>query len=66
MIIRRPRAQRAVRRGKWKYLWDGFEFLYDLDRAWPFWLASGLMVVVLLQSRGLREGRLGSGEPSPA
>jgi len=29
----RARAQRAVRRGKWKYLWDGgFEFLYDLDR----------------------------------
>ena len=28
----RPRAQRAVRRGKWKYLWDGFEFLCDLDR----------------------------------
>jgi arylsulfatase A-like enzyme len=28
----RARAQRAVRRGKWKYLWDGgFEFLYDLD-----------------------------------
>jgi arylsulfatase A-like enzyme len=26
------RAQRAVRRGPWKYLWDGgFEFLYDLD-----------------------------------
>ena len=29
----RARAQRAVRRGKWKYLWDGgFEFLHDLDR----------------------------------
>ncbi len=29
----RARAQRAVRRGKWKYLWDGgFEFLYDLPR----------------------------------
>ncbi|MEM7226877.1 MAG: sulfatase-like hydrolase/transferase [Pseudomonadota bacterium] len=28
----RPRAQRAVRRGSWKYLWDGFEFLYDLER----------------------------------
>ena len=28
----RARAQRAVRRGKWKYLWDGgFEFLYDLE-----------------------------------
>ena len=27
----RARAQRALRRGKWKYLWDGgFEFLYDL------------------------------------
>ncbi len=26
------RAQRAVRRGNWKYLWDGFEFLYDLDQ----------------------------------
>lgn len=26
------RAQRALRRGRWKYLWDGgFEFLYDLD-----------------------------------
>jgi arylsulfatase A-like enzyme len=26
------RAQRAVRRGQWKYLWDGgFEFLYDLN-----------------------------------
>jgi arylsulfatase A-like enzyme len=26
------RAQRAVRRGRWKYLWDGgFEFLYDLE-----------------------------------
>jgi arylsulfatase A-like enzyme len=25
------RAQRAVRRGRWKYLWDGgFEFLYDI------------------------------------
>ena len=29
----RARAQRAVRRGRWKYLWDGgFEFLYDLDQ----------------------------------
>ena len=29
----RARAQRAVRRGKWKYLWDGgFEFLYDLSQ----------------------------------
>ena len=28
----RARAQRAVRRGNWKYLWDGFEFLYDLNR----------------------------------
>ncbi len=29
----RARAQRAVRRGNWKYLWDGgFEFLCDLDR----------------------------------
>ena len=28
----RPRAQRAVRRGQWKYLWDGFEFLCDLER----------------------------------
>ena len=29
----RPRAQRALRRGPWKYLWDGgVEFLYDLDR----------------------------------
>jgi arylsulfatase A-like enzyme len=28
----RGRAQRAVRRGKWKYLWDGFEFLYDLEQ----------------------------------
>ena len=29
----RARAQRAVRRGSWKYLWDGgFEFLCDLDR----------------------------------
>ena len=28
----RARAQRALRRGKWKYLWDGgFEFLYDLE-----------------------------------
>ena len=27
----RPRAQRAVRRGQWKYLWDGgTEFLYDV------------------------------------
>ncbi|GAB5467164.1 MAG: sulfatase-like hydrolase/transferase [Rhodospirillales bacterium] len=26
------RRQRAVRRGQWKYLWDGFEFLYDLER----------------------------------
>jgi arylsulfatase A-like enzyme len=29
----RARTQRAVRRGPWKYLWDGgFEFLYDLTR----------------------------------
>ena len=29
----RARVQRAVRRGNWKYLWDGgFEFLYDLER----------------------------------
>lgn len=29
----RPRAQRAVRRGKSKYLWDGgVEFLYDLEK----------------------------------
>lgn len=29
----RARTQRAVRRGVWKYLWDGgFEFLYDLTR----------------------------------
>lgn len=28
----RARAMRAVRRGRWKYLWDGgFEFLYDLE-----------------------------------
>jgi arylsulfatase A-like enzyme len=28
----RARAQRALRRGKWKYLWDGgFEFLHDLE-----------------------------------
>ncbi|MBT5190891.1 MAG: sulfatase-like hydrolase/transferase [Rhodospirillaceae bacterium] len=28
----RARAQRAVRRGQWKYLWDGgFEFLHDLS-----------------------------------
>lgn len=27
------RTQRAARRGRWKYLWDGgFEFLYDLDK----------------------------------
>jgi arylsulfatase A-like enzyme len=26
------REQRAVRRGNWKYLWDGYEFLYDLER----------------------------------
>ncbi len=26
------RAQRAVRRGRWKYLWDGgFEFLFDIE-----------------------------------
>lgn len=29
----RGRAQRAVRRRKWKYLWDGLEFLYDLEQA---------------------------------
>lgn len=29
----RARVQRAVRRGNWKYLWDGgFEFLCDLER----------------------------------
>ncbi len=27
----RPRTQRAVRSGKWKYLWDNFEFLYDIE-----------------------------------
>ena len=28
----RARVQRAVRRGRWKYLWDGgFDFLYDLE-----------------------------------
>ncbi|MDA0340655.1 MAG: sulfatase-like hydrolase/transferase, partial [Proteobacteria bacterium] len=27
------RKQRAVRRGRWKYLWDGgFEFLYDIEQ----------------------------------
>ncbi len=26
------RRQRALRRGKWKYLWDNFEFLYDLEQ----------------------------------
>jgi len=26
------RSQRAIRRGRWKYLWDGgFEFLYDIE-----------------------------------
>ena len=27
-----PTGQRAVRRANWKYLWDGLEFLYDLDQ----------------------------------
>jgi arylsulfatase A-like enzyme len=28
----RARVQRAVRRGRWKYLWDGgFDFLYDIE-----------------------------------
>lgn len=27
----RPRSQRALRRGKWKYLWDNYEFLYDIE-----------------------------------
>ena len=41
-------------------------FLFDRNMAWPFWLAAGLMVIVLLQSRGLRPERLGAEAPSPA
>ncbi len=41
-------------------------FLFDVQMAWPFWLAAGLMALVMVQSRGLRPGRLGAGEPSPA
>lgn len=40
-------------------------FLFDRNMAWPFWLASGLMIIVLLQSRGLRPERLGAEAPSP-
>ena len=32
-------------------------FLYDLNLAWPFWLAGLLMGIAVLQSRGLRDDR---------
>ncbi|MBW2244476.1 MAG: MFS transporter [Deltaproteobacteria bacterium] len=41
-------------------------FLFDRNMAWPFWLAAALMVVVLVQSRGLRPGRLGDAEATAA
>ncbi|MCP5059308.1 MAG: MFS transporter [bacterium] len=41
-------------------------FLFDRNMAWPFWLAAGLMVVVLVQSRGLRGERLGANGPAIA
>ncbi|MCP3983127.1 MAG: MFS transporter [bacterium] len=39
-------------------------FLFDRNMAWPFWLAAGLMAIVLVQSRGLRPGRLGTDDPT--